>query len=260
MLIKCKIQTMCVKSNIRVSFTPPGLMGEDCVKILYYRHHDFTICQRVLEIRMSEENLDSSKQLDPDFSQIYIQNPNFLKNYIQNLHHYIVYGYDHSQCLYEVQTYAGLSVLQKFEIFIDKIPHDSPIAFLCKQDKASFVPVFVKPLLRHLQRKTPIDAEHDSDIVQTWLSNNEPSRDLIASASAINNVKAKFIINLYLSNYERVSLARNATSQYTFITLPCPSPDEKISMKFLSSEENKQSDKAYSMHRNNLEQYLRKTF
>ena len=37
--------------------------------------------------------------------------------------------------------------------------------------------------------------------------------DLIADSSTLNNMKAKFIINLSFSSYEHVSAARNATSQ-----------------------------------------------
>ena len=72
-IMNCKIQTMCVKTNIRVSFTPPKVMDEDCLKILYYHHEDFTMCQRVVEIRMNEGNEDSSKQLEPDLSKVHIQ-------------------------------------------------------------------------------------------------------------------------------------------------------------------------------------------
>ena len=105
------------------------------------------------------------------------------------------------------------------------------------------------------------------DIVQTWLSNNEPRRDLIAHPSTLNNMKTKFIINLtyYLNSFFPISeaqksaaqksAARNATSQYAFICLPFPSPDEYEAIEFLSGEKDKQSE--YSMHWNNLEQYLR---
>merc|ERR1712051_2272 len=71
--MNCKIQTMCVKPNIRMSFTPPEVLDEDCLKILYYHHQNFTMCQRVLEIRMNERNKDSSKQLEQDFSKVLIQ-------------------------------------------------------------------------------------------------------------------------------------------------------------------------------------------
>ena len=76
-------------------------------------------------------------------------------------------------------------------------------------------------------------------------------------------MKAKFII--YLSNqlsysmpYKQASAA-NATSQYTFISLPLPSKDEGKAITFLGAKKNKQSDEAYPMHRKNLEQYLRRT-
>ena len=68
-----KIQTLCVKTNVSVSFTPPEVMDEEIVKILYYDHQNFTICQRVVEIRMNEGIQDSSKQLEPDFSKVYTQ-------------------------------------------------------------------------------------------------------------------------------------------------------------------------------------------
>ena len=72
-LMNCKIETLCIKTNIRVSFTPPEVMDEDCLKILYYHHENFTMCQRVVEIRMNEGNEESSKQLEPDLSEVYIQ-------------------------------------------------------------------------------------------------------------------------------------------------------------------------------------------
>ena len=53
-LTNCKIQTMCVKTNIIVSFTPPEVTDEDCLKILYYHHQNVTMCQRVVDIRMNE--------------------------------------------------------------------------------------------------------------------------------------------------------------------------------------------------------------
>ena len=65
-------------------------------------------------------------------------------------------------------------------------------------------------------------------------------------------------MSYYFTSYEQESTARNATSQYSYIHLPWPSTDEGIAMKLLSEEKNKQNYKA-SMHRNNLEQYLRRT-
>ena len=251
-LMNCKIQTMCVKTNIRVSFTPPEVLDEDCVKILYYHHQNFTMCQRVVEIRMNVGNNDSSKQMEPDFSEVFTE-----EMYLQ-LHksHYLVYGYDYSHCMYEIGIYSGLSVLQKFERFFEKIPHNSSVAFV-RQSSANSFSLFVKALLIQLKRKPPIDAKYDKDIVQTWLSNNEPRRDLIAHSSALNNVKAEFIINLS-SIHERKFATRNAKSQYSHIFLPTPSRDEHEAMTFLSSENYKQSNEAYSMYRNKFEKYLRK--
>ena len=80
-LMNCKIQTMCVKTNIRVSFTPPEVLDEDCLKILYYHHQNFTMCQRVVEIRMNEGNTDSSKQLEPDFLVIKVPGRNETTNF-----------------------------------------------------------------------------------------------------------------------------------------------------------------------------------
>ena len=62
--MKCKIQVLCVKTNVSVSFTPPEVAHEDCIKILYYHHQNFTVCQRVVEIKMNEKNKDSSKQME----------------------------------------------------------------------------------------------------------------------------------------------------------------------------------------------------
>ena len=69
-LMNCKIETLCIKTNIRVSFTPPEVMDEDCLKILYYHHENFTMCQRVVEIRMNQGNEDSSKQFEPKLSEV----------------------------------------------------------------------------------------------------------------------------------------------------------------------------------------------
>ena len=74
--MNCKIQTMCVKPNIRMSFTPPEVLDEDCLKILYYHHQNFTMCQRVVEIRMNEGNMDSSKQMGLDFLVIKVTGSN----------------------------------------------------------------------------------------------------------------------------------------------------------------------------------------
>ena len=74
--MNCKIQTLCVKTNIRVSFTPPKVMDEECVKILYYNHEDFTMCQRVVEIRMNEGLMDLSKQMGQDFLVIQVPGRN----------------------------------------------------------------------------------------------------------------------------------------------------------------------------------------
>ena len=120
-----------------------------------------------------------------------------------------------------------------------------------------FVPLFVKALLIQLERNPPIDAKYDPDIVQTWLSNNEPRKDLIAHSSALNNVKAEFIINL-TSIHERKFATRNAKSQYSHIFLPTPSRDEHEAMSFLTSENYKQSDEASPMYRNKMEKYLRR--
>ena len=75
-LMNCKIQTMCVKTNIKVSFTSPEVMDEDCIKILHYHHQDFTMCQRVVEISTNEGNMDSSKQMGLDFLVIQVPGRN----------------------------------------------------------------------------------------------------------------------------------------------------------------------------------------
>ena len=248
-LMNCKIQTICVKINIRVDFNSP-VMNEDCLKMLYY-HHDnlgenFTMCQRVVEIRMNEENKDPGKQVEPDFSELCIQKGEgqLSRDY------YIVYGYDFSRCIYKIGMCTSLSIF--FKNFFAKIPTDSSIAFI-DQNIAIFVPLFVKALLRHLGRKPPIDATLNPCIVQTCLSNNEPRMDLIAST--LNNMKTEFIISF--SSYivlKEQKFARNATSFH--ICLANPSTDEFKAMKFLSSEKNQESDQAYPTHRNNMEKYL----
>jgi hypothetical protein len=60
----------------RVSFTPPEVMDEDCLKILYYHHENFTMCQRVVEIRMNEGHFDSSKDMGLDFLVIKVPERN----------------------------------------------------------------------------------------------------------------------------------------------------------------------------------------
>ena len=193
--------------------TPPEVMDEDCLRILYYHYENFTICQRVVEIRLNEGNEDSSKKLESDFSQVHTQN-------------------------------IG-----------SELSRDSSTTF------TPFFLLFVKALLRHLGRKFPIDAEYNPDIIQTWLSNNEPRRDLIVHSSIHNNLKSEFITNLssYLSSKKQTSGPKNATSQYTKIYLPLPSTNELEAMTFLSFQKNKQSDEAYPMHRDNMEKYLRRT-
>ena len=259
MLMNCKIQTLCVKTNIRVSFTPPEVMDEDCVKMLYYHRQNFTMCQRILEIGKNFENQDSSTQMEPDFSKVCIQRLHWqlFRDY------YVAYVYNHSHCIYEVKIYKDLSVFQKIERFFEGISHDSSIAFTFNQGNAPFIPLFVKALLRHLGRKPPIDAKYDPEIVQTWLSNNEPRRDLIACSSTLNNMKLEFVINLrqnrLCSNLPSISATSIATSHYTHICLPTPLTNDLKAMTFLSSDKNKQSDEAYSIYRDNFEKYLRRT-
>ena len=162
-LMNCKIQTHSAQTNISVNFTPPKVTDEDCFKILYYQHKNFIMCQRgLVEIRKNMEDNDLSKQREPDLSEVCIQKMEWklFRNY------YVVYGYDRSHAIYEVEIYEGLSVLQKFERFVKKISHDSTIAFILNQTNAPFVPLFVKALLRYLGRKPPIDAKHDSNIVK----------------------------------------------------------------------------------------------
>ena len=258
-LMNCNIQTMCVKTNVRVSYTPPEVMVEDCLKILYYHHQNVTMCQRVVDIRMNEGNMDVSKQMQPDFSEVCIQQKGFLNYKFRD--YFVVYGYDSSQGIHEIEIYTSLTVLQKFENFFEKIPPDSSLAFIFNRRDAPFIPLFVKSLLGHLGRKPPIDAKCSQDI-QTWLSNNEPRRDLIAHASTLSNMKTQFIINLSpkLSSNEQMFTTRNATSQYSHIYLPTSSPDELEAMKFLSSEKYQQSDEEYPIHRSNMEKYLRRKF
>ena len=76
MLMNYKIETLCIKTNIRASFTPPEVMDEDCLKILYYHHENFTMCQRVVEIRKNEQNMDSSQQMELDLSIIKLSGRN----------------------------------------------------------------------------------------------------------------------------------------------------------------------------------------
>ena len=151
--MKCKIQTMSVKTNIRVSFTPPEVTNEDFVKMLYYHHQDFTMCQRVVEISMDEE----SKKIESDFSKLRIKK-------IVPKNSFVVYGYDYSQGVYEVEIHTNPSLLQKFEKFIEKIPPESTIAFI--HEKNYLFPLFVKAFLRRLGRKPPIDAENDGELVK----------------------------------------------------------------------------------------------
>ena len=252
-LMNCKIQTMCVKTNTVVRFTPPEAMDEDFVKMIYYDNEIFTMCQRVLEIRMNEENQDLSKQMAPDFSNLCnLLNGNYIfKDY------YVVYGYDYFYGVYDIEIYTNLSLLQKFERFFEKIPLDSSIAFVFDKRNAPFVPLFIKALSIQLERKPPFDAMYDQDIVQTWLSNNESRGDLIAHSSTLNNMKTEFIINLS-SIHERKFATRNAKTQYSHIFLTTPTRDEHEAMTFLSSENYKQSDEAYLMYRNKFEKYLRK--
>ena len=80
-LMNCKIETLCIKTNIRASFTPPEVMDEDCLKILYYHHQNFAMCQRVVEIRINERNQYSSKQMEPDFSLIKVPGKNDNTNF-----------------------------------------------------------------------------------------------------------------------------------------------------------------------------------
>ena len=80
-LMKCKIKTLYVKTNICLSFTPPEVIDEDCLKILIYHHQDFTMCQRVVEIRMNDGNQDSSKQMEPDFLLIKVPGKNDNTNF-----------------------------------------------------------------------------------------------------------------------------------------------------------------------------------
>ena len=89
-LMKCKIQTLCIETDISLSFTPPEVIDEDCIKILYYHQQDFTICQRVVEMRRNEENKDSNKQMEPDFA-LWIEKMNWklFRDYI------VVHGYDY---------------------------------------------------------------------------------------------------------------------------------------------------------------------
>ena len=244
-LMNCKIQTMCLNTSITVIFTPPEAMDEDCVKIVYYHHENFTICQRVVEMRMNERNASERIEEIVELVDMHLED--------------VVYGYSHG--IYEVGFYTNLSLLQKFEIFFEKIQHDSSIAFLVNQMEPPLITLFVKAFLRQLGRKPPIDAKYDPDIVQTWLSNNEPRMDLIAHSSALNDTKAEFIINLspYFLSHNQISGSKNATTRYSHIQLPFLSADEVKAIIFLSSEKNKQSDEAYPMHLNIMEKYLRRT-
>ena len=271
--MNCKIQTMCVNTGISVIFTPTEAMDEDCVKILYYHHENLTICQRVVGIRMNEENKNFlSKQIEANFSEVNIQkrrwerldNNNMSSESLQLLQAplcFVVYAYDYFNCIHEVEIYTNLSLLEKFERFFEKVPHDSYIVFILNRRNAPFVSHFVKALLRQLGRKVPINAVRDQDIVQTWLSNNEARRDLIAHASTLKDMKAEFVVNLSpnVLSLENISVRRNVTSRYTDICLPNPSHDELKAMKCFGSDKFKQSDGSYSTHRDNMDKYLKIT-
>ena len=250
--MNCKIQTICVRTNTRVSFTPPEVMDEDCLKILYYCHKNFTLCQRVVKIRMKEEKNYSKKQMEPDFSKVYFTHV--------GIDNYVIYGYDDSDCMYKVEIYTSLSLLRKFDIFVGKIPLDSSIAFI-NQFNDPFVSFFVEALLRQVGRKPPIDAKYDQGIVKAWLSNSGTKRDLIAHSSALKDKKAEFVINLSsnLFSREHRPATRNAASQYTHICLPTPFSDELNAIIFLSSDISKKSDEEYLTHRTSMEKYLRRT-
>ena len=96
---------MCVKTNTVVRFTPPKVMDEDFINMIYYDNEIFTLCQRVLEIKMNEESKDLSKQMEPDFSDLgNLLNGNYVfKDY------YFVYEYDYFHGVYEVEIYKRCS-------------------------------------------------------------------------------------------------------------------------------------------------------
>ena len=255
-LMNCKIQILWVQTNISVCFTPPEMMDEYCQKILYYYHQNFAMCQTVVEIRTSEDR-DSSKQMEPNLAEECLQK----KNWRLFRDYFVIARYSYSQCIYEVDIYTSFTVLQKFEKLFEKIPQDSSIAFIFILGNAPFVPVFVRALSRQFGRKAPIDAKNDPDIVQTWLSNNEPRTDLIAHSSALKNMKTKFITNLSsnLLTPEEISATQNVTSQYTHICLPAPSKNEHKAMIYFSSEKHSDQDWQKNWHRQNLKNYLRRT-
>ena len=254
-LTNCKIQTMCVKTNFSVTFIPPEVMDEDCVKILYYPYYhnsNFTICQRVVEIGMKGENKDLSKQIAPDFSKVCIEQRGI--DCVSRDDH-VVYKYDCSTDVYEVEIGSNLSVLQMFERFFEEIPHDSSVGFIFPQDSSPFVHYFVKAILRYLGRKPPIEAKYDLGVVQTWLSDNEARRDLMAYPSTLDRMKLEYIINLS-SNLPDRRTRFPASKYYTQIRLPTPSTDEHNAMTFVSSEKNVQTDEAYQMNMQNFQKYV----
>ena len=70
----------------------------------------------------------------------------------------MLYVYDcmgmttYSHCIYEVEMGASLSVLQKCQIFLEKMQQDSSIAFI-KQSNAPFIPPLSKPFQGILEEK-----------------------------------------------------------------------------------------------------------
>ena len=116
---------------------------------------------------MDEENKDSSKQIGPYFSDVCIQK--FIMHSIgpkNGFTHFVSKDffvvYDYSQGVYEVEIHTSLSLLQKFERFLEKIPDESGIVFIYQ--KASLFPLFVKAFLKHLGRNPPIDATNDGEL------------------------------------------------------------------------------------------------
>ena len=127
--------------------------------------------------------------------------------------------YEFSDCVpFSIEiSVSEVSLIENFKNFFESIPAGSNVAFVASGSIASYdIFAFIRFVVGLLGRGEPIDAQSNSNKVNSWLSfDRQESKDLVTKSDDFRTKETKFVIEL--SKERMLELPENASSKYTFV-------------------------------------------